>query len=192
MASVTDSEFSPQRFESVEDIDGVGNADPEKSPIENAFHRSVRLKTQKYVGATAVFPCDLATFTVAFLGEVPDVDHTQNNGGEHVDGNLDDPTPSRLMGPPLVMGIEELNRIHGDIDIVAEGWQELVPECAMSDEDASSRDADLEEVSNDATECLGSQPRQFQRVFRFRTPIVGSPIGPTSTRAVKTQVFLAI
>jgi hypothetical protein len=71
------------------------------------------------------------------------------------------------LGSPHVLGIAEWHTLKGDSEVVLEDWKEV---------------AEVKAVA-------AAGIRSHVRSFRFRTPIVGSPIGPSSTRATKTQCF---
>ena len=68
-------------------------------------------------------------------------------------------------GPPSVVGLPEFHEIKGDSEVAVEPW-------------SGNAEAGAEAAGGIVTRL---------RSFRFRTPIVGSPIGPPSTRATKTQ-----
>jgi hypothetical protein len=124
----------------------------------------------KYTGAVARFPCSLSEFCTAFIAtktSLPPGKHPEENGANGSASSSSSGGETSRFGPASLLSIDAFHTVKGDSEVSAEEWAPL--------DDNTDDGADDRAVSS------------YCRSFRFRTPIVGSPIGPSSTRAVKTQ-----
>ena len=172
---------------------GASQAAAAVNPAE-AFATALEQRSFKHTGVVAIFPVGLAAFHEAFYatGAGPAAtaaavaeDSKSNTGGDgDAAASRDGAAPSLAaaaasaaaavdppteLGSPTVLSLDEFHALKGDTECAAEPWRAV---------------ADGGGVAGGPSPAIQS----YMRTFRFRTPIVGSPIGPSSTRAVKTQV----
>jgi len=140
--------------------DGVA-AEPAVDPAV-AFAEACAARRMKYQGPKLSYALSLAEFQAAFYAApVATAVEAAGGGGGGAGAALE-------LGLPTVLGMPEFHEIKGDTEVAVEPWS-VVPELK----------------SPCAAKAAGLVTRV--RTYRFRHPIKGSPIGPPSTRANKTQ-----
>lgn len=165
--------------EDEEEIAGGGTRGNEPVGAREAFAAACAGHQFKYTGAVARFPSSVAEFCNSFIATkagptVHQSDEKRINGGASSSSN------SRVgtrLGPARLLSVDAFHTVKGDSEVSTEDWVPL-------DDDNAGSSSRCDSTGNGADDLAVSS---YCRSFRFRTPIVGSPIGPSSTRAVKTQ-----
>jgi len=181
-------------------VDGFEDR-PVVDPAE-AFAEVVARRTFKYQGVRKLFPnMSLAEFVAAFiateeggdkgkgkavaLGAAVNADAAEE-GGEG-GGCCGSPSGGGGLGAPLVLGIAEWHERKGDTEVRTEDWKEVASSEPKPSATASAAPAAAAAAAGSSSSS-SSSIRSHVRTFRFRTPL-SAPIGPSSTRATKTQRF---
>ena len=165
--------------EDVEEIAGGGTRGNETVGAREAFAAACAGHQFKYTGAVARFPCSLAEFCISFIAtkagpNCNQSDEKRINGGASSSSSRGVGT---RLGPAGLLSVDAFHTVKGDSEVSTEEWVPL-------DDDNTGSSSSSNSTGNGADDLAVSC---YCRSFRFRTPIVGSPIGPSSTRAVKTQ-----
>jgi hypothetical protein len=200
-AAEAEAAFLKSRGESSDLIDEDGLAPEEEAaagggasaawePVDAgaALQDEVNRRTFKYKALTAVFPLTVDGFLRAFVtsdgGSVlpTDVLPTARKPAPPASGPA---AAADELGPAAVLGVPDYHELKGDSEMKVEPWKAIGGVSEGSGSDAVGNGVGAAGVPS-ARRAAGL--RSLVRTFRFRTPIVGSSFGPSSTRATKTQV----